>query len=303
MATVKIVRFTGDLNAHVLKLAERVDEKWHAWHGHGDLEVPVSVVAALSMVDPPVHERNAVAGELIGLTPEAFADTVRRLWRRFMQSRPDLVNRAWPLIEPWLGEREMTPETARDAHAVAIEVLRTDLFALTDETRWEVDLLGTVLTLVRTKSALQSRGQYYTPPEVTTLMARLLAPPSPGESVNDPACGSGGMFRAAAQAMRGAGHDPATASWEGNDLDHLAVACCAINAVLWELGTNVLLGVGDTLAADWRTRAIAERNEPIILMRQLSAIRSFLQLETTACTDAEDPPESSDPTPAAGDSL
>ncbi|HEY3691137.1 MAG TPA: N-6 DNA methylase [Pseudonocardiaceae bacterium] len=288
MATTKLARHRGDPRGHVLKIGERVDEKWRAWHGHGDVEVPVSVVAVLSLVNPPVLERDAVASELIGLAPDVFADTVRRLWRHFVRARPDLVNRAWPLIEPWLGDRQMTPETARDAHAVAIEVLRRDLFALTDETRWEVDLLGVVLTLVRTKSAWQARGQYYTPPEVTTLMARLSGTPVAGESVNDPACGTGGMFRAVAELMREAGDDPATVSWEGNDLDHLAIACCAINVVLWGLGTDVLLGVGDTLAADWRERAIAERNEPVILMRQLEGLQLLKNLETAMDSVAED---------------
>jgi hypothetical protein len=283
-----------------LKIAERVDEKWHAWHGHSDLEVPVSVVAVLSLVDPPPDRRNAVASELIGLDPAAFADTVRRLWTRFAMSRPDLVNRAWPLIEPWLGEQEMPSETTRDAHAIAVEALRTDLFALTDETRWTVDLLGTVLTLVRTTSSLQARGQYYTPRDVTDLMARILRPPQPGQAVNDPACGTGGLFRAAAETMRNAGHDPATAAWEGNDLDQLAVACCAINAVLWGLGTSVLLGVGDTLAADWRKRAIAERNEPVILMRQFAALRSFRDLEAALDDVAGTPPDTAGADAAAG---
>ncbi|MFI5593502.1 N-6 DNA methylase [Amycolatopsis sp. NPDC051758] len=136
-----------------------------------------------------------------------------------------------------------------------------------------------MLTSVRTESA-KARGQYYTPPDITDLMARMaLDVPKPGASINDPACGTGGMSRAADAWMIGAGIDPGNVRWEGNDLDHVAVACCAINAVLWGLGTNVLLGVGDTLAADWRKRAIAERDEPIILMRQVTALRSYRDIE------------------------
>ncbi len=299
MVTVKFTRFAGDANAHALEVAERVDEKWHSWHGHGDLEVPVSVVAVLSLINPRLKDRDKVALNLIRLSPEEFSDTVRLLWRRFVLARPDLVNRAWPLIEPWLGQQEMTPETTRDAHAVAVEALRCDLFALTDDPKWEVDLLGTVLTSVRTMSAQQARGQYYTPPDVTDVMARMaLDVPTPGSSINDPACGTGGMFRAAAAWMIGAGIDPGTVRWEGNDVDHVAVACCAINAVLWGLGTNVLLGVGDTLAADWRKRAIAERDEPIILMRRLTAMRSFLDLEN-ATADVSGA-ETSDSSPTEG---
>ncbi|MFI5593501.1 hypothetical protein ACIA5G_51330 [Amycolatopsis sp. NPDC051758] len=70
---------------------------------------------------PAAEEPGRGVAELIRLSPEQFSDTVRLLWRRFVMSRPDLVNRAWPLIAPWLGRQEMTPETRRAAHAVAVE--------------------------------------------------------------------------------------------------------------------------------------------------------------------------------------
>ncbi|OXM42746.1 hypothetical protein CFP71_42205 [Amycolatopsis thailandensis] len=276
-----MARSGGDPHEHAQKIAARVDEVWHSWHGHGDLEVPVSVVAVLSLLAPPPSRRDTLVNAISALDPDGFADLVRRMWKEFVLARPDLVNRAWPLIEPWLGDRQMTPETARAARAVAHEALRRDLFALTDTTRWEIDLLGALLTTVRTASAWKARGQYYTPASVTDVMARLVGAPVPGQSIGDPACGTGGMFRAAAAAMREAGNDPATASWEGNDVDELAVACCAINVVLWGLGTNVLLGVGNTLTADWRERALAERREPVVLMKQLSALKAVMDLTDT----------------------
>ncbi|WP_410646218.1 N-6 DNA methylase [Amycolatopsis sp. cmx-4-54] len=270
-----------DPHERAQKIAERVDEVWHARHGHGELEIPVSVVAVLSLLAPPPSRRATLASAISALEPDGFADLVRRMWKEFVLARPDLVNRAWPLIEPWLGDRKMTPEKLEAACAVAHEMLRRDLFGLTDTTRWEIDLLGAVLTTVRTESSWKARGQYYTPTSLTDLIARLAGTPAPGESVNDPACGTGGMFRAAAAAMRSAGDDPATASWEGNDVDELAVACCAVNVVLWGLGTNVLLGVGNTLTADWRERALAERSEPVVLMKQLSALMAVMDLTDT----------------------
>ncbi|MGI8549704.1 MAG: type I restriction-modification system subunit M, partial [Dehalococcoidia bacterium] len=58
------------------------------------------------------------------------------------------------------------------------------------------DLLGRAYEYLLRKFAEgqgQSAGEFYTPPEVTTLMARLLDP-QPGMSVYDPACGSGGLL-------------------------------------------------------------------------------------------------------------
>ena len=47
--------------------------------------------------------------------------------------------------------------------------------------------------------------------------------------------------------MRTVGRDPAAMSWSAVDIDELAVAALAANAVLWELGPTVIPGVGDSL--------------------------------------------------------
>ncbi|WP_373298070.1 N-6 DNA methylase [Streptomyces abikoensis] len=57
--------------------------------------------------------------------------------------------------------------------------------------------------------------------------------PRPGEHVHEPACGSGGLLRAAAQGMRERGLDPASVHWSGVDIDQIAAACTAVNAIVW----------------------------------------------------------------------
>lgn len=274
-----VTPFPGRATDHAARISEKVSEAWYGRHGSGDLEVPVSVVSLLAFLTPPRSERNDVAGELIDLSPEEFAEVAHMMWGWFVQARPDLCVRAYPLIDPWVSEdRPMTPETMRAAKAVADAALRADQLAL-NHAHEDVDLLGTVLTVLRPKSALQGRGQYYTPPDLADVIARMLGAPKAGQSVNDPALGTGGTFRAVAQAMRHEQHDPATASWEGNDVDHLAVACAAVNVVLWRLGRNVLLGVGDTLAADWRARAVAEREAPQAIVKGLTIMKAIADAE------------------------
>ncbi len=60
----------------------------------------------------------------------------------------------------------------------------------------DADLLGRAYEYLLRKFAEgqgQSAGELYTPPEVATLMARILDP-GPGDTIYDPACGSGGLL-------------------------------------------------------------------------------------------------------------
>jgi hypothetical protein len=235
-------------------------------------------VAALSLISPQCEDRQDIARSLIGLGHNEFADTVRKIWHKFVMARPDLVNRAWPLIEPWERDQPMDDQAVRAAKMVGQAALQADMLSLTGtEMRLDTDLLGTVLTLLRPKSALQARGQYYTSSEIAELMARIVGVAD--EEVNDPCVGTGGMFRAAAEVMRSNGRDPADARWVGMDIDHLAVACLAVNVQLWGLGWNVLLAVGDCLADPVTPldRAAAERRETLELARQLHRDRALVE--------------------------
>jgi hypothetical protein len=75
----------------------------------------------------------------------------------------------------------------------------------TGATECITDLLGAVLTVLRSRSDKAARGQFYTPADACDLLAPIVGTPGPGESVCEPAAGTGGMLRAVAKALRDQG--------------------------------------------------------------------------------------------------
>lgn len=279
-ATIRRPTLPGNPHQHAHKIAEAVDTAWHQAHGHGRIELPVSVVAALSFLAPDDANRDQAAAALLGLDPAQFARLVRAQWAIFIRARPDLVNRVWPLIEPWYGNPPLHHEALWAAKKVADSAIRAGQLHLTGtHRRADTDLFGVLLSVLRTRSAKTARGQFYTSGDVAELMAHLLEL-SEQDSVHEPAAGTGGMLRAVATVMRRNGRDPATMTWVAVDIDELAVACLACNVVLWGLGTKVLLGVGNGLSDDWITRAQAERQETLALAESVRTSRLALRLLT-----------------------
>lgn len=266
-----------DPHQHGMKIAEAVDEAWHRAHGSGTLDVPVSVVAALAFLAPTEEERDSVVEHLLTCDHHQFATFVRVQWRIFLQFRPDLLNRAWPLISVWYDDRDLDENTLRAAKQVADTAIRAGQLQLTGtDRRRETDLFGALLAVLRSRTAKNARGQFYTPACVGDTMARLLGAPNEGDTVAEPAVGTGGLLRSAAQAMRELDRDPTTVTWWAVDIDALAVACLAVNTVLWELGFNVILGVGNGLTDEWMPRALTERNETIQLASQIRQHKAML---------------------------
>lgn len=279
---------------HANVIADAVDAAWHRGHGHGDFEIPVSVVAALAMLAPTESERDQAATDLLGLDARQLAALVTAQWAAFIRARPDLINPAWPLIEPW-RRNDLSDETRAAAKAVADAAVRAGQLHLTGtERRRDTDLFGPLLAVLRTRTAASARGQFYTPAALTDVIALVRGALDEGEQVVEPTAGTGGMLRAAAQTMRAAGRDPGTVQWWAVDIDPLAIACLAVNTVLWELGHQVILGVGDALTDDWQTHALAQRNETVELAERLAAMRLFTQALQTAdafLANAAHPPD------------
>jgi hypothetical protein len=182
-----------DAQQHAVSIAEKVTQAWYGRHGSSDVEVPVSVVAALSFLSPPHAERHGVAADLIKADVETFRQTIRSVWSWYVRARPDLVNRVWPLVKPWHSENyTMSDSTLHAAKAAADTALCADQLSLTGtDRRRDTDLLGVLLTSLRPKSTLYARGQFYTPPPVCELIARMLDV-ADGEAIHEPACGTGG---------------------------------------------------------------------------------------------------------------
>ncbi|GAB3426961.1 DNA methyltransferase family protein [Flindersiella endophytica] len=238
--------------------------------------MPLSVVAALSFISPPAGERGDLESALHGLDIGNFAELMRFQWRHLVHTRPDLVNPAWPLINVWPGDHPLEDGTVKAAKLTFDAAIRAGQLELTGTAmRTETDLFGALLSELRPPSARSARGQIYTPPDICNIIVRL-TDIHDHSVIHEPTAGTGGMLRAAAQAIRAQGGDPTTVTWYAVDIDALAIACLAVNTVLWELGFKVVLGVADVLTDDWTPRALAQREESIDIANSARQARAFL---------------------------
>lgn len=267
---------------HAHRVAAAIDTAWSAYHTTGtDLHIPLSVVAVLSLYGQPDPQGPSPADLIARLDPAGLAQVLRAGWRQFVMVRPDLALRVMPLAR-WITD-DPSDWQLEGAHTVARAALRAGIHQLTDDldSRRAIDLLGTVLEVLRGHGKA-SRGQFYTTRPVAEVLASLNghADGPPGSTILEPTAGIGAMLCAAARVLRERDLDPADWIWVANDIDPLAMACLAVNAHLWGLGTNVFLGCGDVLDDSWIERAIQVRNagiealpvaRMIVLLTQLPA--------------------------------
>jgi hypothetical protein len=105
----------------------------------------------------------------------------------------------------------MQPETARSPE-VTLAQLESHLWGAAnilrgspvDRTDWNENLIKTFADATKKKA-----GEFYTPRSVVRLMIEILDPQE-GETIYDPACGTGGMLLAAVEHVRAEGGDPRT---------------------------------------------------------------------------------------------
>jgi hypothetical protein len=269
---------THPSNAHQHAHAIADAHAWHRAHGAGEIEIPLSIIGALSLLSPPDDEREWTVTTLQAAPLDQFRAIMCAQWAIFARYRSDLLNRAWPLISIWHGEQPLTEEKLVAAKQVSDAAISVGLLSLTGtERRRDTDLFGPLLVALRPDSARETRGQFYTPGDLADAITHLM-PPAEGDSVLEPAVGTGGMLRSAAEALRARGDDPAKVHWCAVDIDELAVACLCVNVVLWELGHDVVLGVGNSLADDWIDRVLAERRETVEIARTAATMRAVMQL-------------------------
>lgn len=100
-------------------------------------------------------------------------------------------------------------------------------------------------------------GQFFTPPEVSELMARLgygdelKELKKPFITLQEPACGAGGMVLAFVKVMLSHGHNPLHHLWvQAIDVDRTAALMCYIQMSLWGIPGAVV--VGNTLSLEVR---------------------------------------------------
>ncbi|GAB3726710.1 N-6 DNA methylase [Nocardiopsis nanhaiensis] len=266
-------------------IAEAVDQARHRTHGTGHPDIALSTVAALALLAPTPAERAPAVQTVTGWNTDQVGHFVRRQWVHLLRTRPDLANPLAPFTLAWLGRAPMPEQAQHAAGEVARAAVRTGLFELTGhtETRRCVDLLGVVLTVLKSRTAATATGSFYTPTGVADLKAALSLP-CDVRSVHEPSLGTGGLWRAMAQLMRERGQDPARVEWVGIDIDPLAIASAAVNAVLWDLGPRVVLGVGDILTSDALRTAYAQRAETTDLARTADQMQTSGRMLTALHT-------------------
>jgi hypothetical protein len=254
----------GTPRGHAQALAEGCAKAWWSSYGAGHLEVPLGTLAVACLLR--VRDPQAL---LRDLDRDVTLELLTRVWSMLWLARPDLAEFARP-VHDWVTDRTPSDSDLNGAHAVLHTAVRLGVFEYTDGAddpaslchAREADVLGCLVQELRAAADKQARGEYYTPPEVCDMMARVIMPDGvePGMSVCDPAAGTGGMARATAAWMRELGQDPASATWFLNDIDWCASGLLAVNAYIWGLGPHVLIGRADALAnPDWPERAQATR--------------------------------------------
>ncbi len=125
--------------------------------------------------------------------------------------------------------------------------------ALDEEPR---DILGPLY--MELEIANKDAGQFFTPPELSELMARMTfaqeldkLETQPFITAGEPAAGAGGMILALVKVIITAGHNPAENFWvQAIDVDRLAALMCYIQLSLWNVPAEVI--VGNTLSWDIR---------------------------------------------------
>jgi hypothetical protein len=284
--SIKQRRAHRDPGQHAVAIAEAVDTAWNKSNHSGRRDVALSVVAALSLLGLRDPHGPDLTEQLRAQNAEDFAGTLRDIYTAVVNARPDLTPLIYPLMH-WVFD-EPQPALQRAAKHTADAALHDGQLDLTGtDRRYDTDLLGVVLTLLKSDSAGKANAQIYTPSAIAETMGEVLMAelntPREGESIMDPAVGTGGLFRAAAQVMRARGHDPSTVSWYGADIDDLAIAACAVNSLLWRLGPRILLCVANTpTEPDWARRAAAQRTEILQLTETIRRDKLMIHAVRTA---------------------
>ncbi|MFC1415401.1 N-6 DNA methylase [Streptacidiphilus cavernicola] len=251
-------------------LAEACAIAWHGHHGGGRMEIPVGIVATLALLPFRGDDLVALEGWILGLDDQQLWKLYEEVWALRWIQAPHLIGRCG-ILSQWLEQEEPDRNLRAAVRAVTERAIQYGVLELAANElpgNLDVDLMSWMVTSLRSKGAREGLGEYHTPPEVCDMIARVtiggMDEIRPGMSFLEPASGTGGMVRSMASALRDLGHDPADMLWVMVDIDAIAVAGAAVNAILWELGGNVAVIRGDSLAeGDIGNRAIREAAEMI----------------------------------------
>ncbi len=120
------------------------------------------------------------------------------------------------------------------------------------------DLLGPFYLDIAPHSSKQFRGEFFTPGELSRLVARMTVDVDVVKArgkpitVNEPACGSGGMVLALAELFAPDSVDLLRVT--AQDINPLAADMAYINLTLWGIPAHIILGdtIRMTVTREWR---------------------------------------------------
>ena len=207
-------------------------------------------LAALSTAHMMLGMQEVVAGlygrslAYLGEGDRYRLEVLQSLWESFATAMPYLRG----MVEPLVGFIDHPSESELAGLAACFQVLAdVDLEQCIKDVGG--DLLGPVYTGLLSKHERDAGGKFYTPMPISTLIAKMNQV-SPGESVCDPCCGSGGMAVAVVLDLLERGLSRNSCSFTLADIDPMAVALAGVNMACRGV-ENVRLIVGDSLAPDW----------------------------------------------------
>ncbi|MFI9157461.1 N-6 DNA methylase [Kitasatospora aureofaciens] len=294
-APLRRLRMPSRPHEAAFELGEAVAAAWFRARGDHRMEIPIGVIAGIALW-PYKGDTVApfVANWWRGLTAEQTTGALRDSFARWWVFRPDLAEVARPIHE-WLTDETVTKKYAEPIRAVLLTALDYRLADLTGSDdpylASETDVLGPLLARFRARVERDAYAEFHTPPEVADLIGRMLLNDNlePGQAFLDTACGTGGLIRSYAQALRERNANPADYHWSMNDINPVAAACSAVNATLWNLGPDVLVWCGDTLAEpDGGERAARVRAEVIEHRDRYLGVARMVALLDRMSTPEED---------------
>lgn len=126
------------------------------------------------------------------------------------------------------ANKERLPESALSSLLDTFHPVRLDPDSVSG------DMLGSAYEYLLREFAEASgkkAGEFFTPRHVVHLLVKILDP-KPGDSIADPACGSGGMLVETVTAVRDAGGDPRTLRLYGQEINLTTSAIAKMNLYL-----------------------------------------------------------------------
>lgn len=141
------------------------------------------------------------------------------------------------------------------------------------------DILGEFYIEIASHSSKQARGEFFTPPTISKMIAHMIfdvdSVKSKGKpiTVNEPACGSGGMVLAVAELFAPDAVDFLRVTCQ--DINPVATDMCFVNTTLWGIPAQVILGdtLRNTVTDSWKNphwhRVGEDQRQAFVKIRKL----------------------------------